>query len=89
MRINLPTEYDPGKEYQPGERFKYKTMVLQVRTWTDGMTKIAHELKLPIYMKHKCGLCRIEKCDYVNEKCWSWNRKDRKNLFYGYKSKLR
>lgn len=43
-------------------------------------------MKPTINMRHKCGLCRIEECDYVNEKCWSWNRKDRKNLFYGFKA---
>ena len=83
MRVKPPEPFDPQREYKPGERFVYKNMILIVKPWTRGMDAVALKFK---FMATRCGLCKIthEDCTGIDLKCWRFNRKDKKQVFFSF-----
>lgn len=81
MRVKKPEPFDPEREYKPGERFVYKNTTLIVKQWTRGMDEVALKFK---FLATRCGCCKIdhEDCTGIDLKCWRFNRKDGKQVFF-------
>jgi len=85
MRVTPPEPFDPEKEYKPGDRCIYGNRVLIAKVWTKGMTATAIKFKI---LATRCGCCKIDHndCTGIDIKCWRFNRTDRKEIYFAFKS---
>lgn len=94
MKIKRPTEFDPEREYKPGERCTYNGMVLIAEVWTKQSQKFA--IENPKMFPWRCARCQIKRhdCPAVGLHCFKTERKDNKTIYWrflrfqqGYKGK--
>ena len=90
MRIKKPKQFDPQKQYKPGERAIYRDMVIIAERWT----KIKEDMAMQpgnIYPKYRCSRCVIDGKD-CSKFCDQYGRSDKKRIYfkklYGWKTLL-
>lgn len=83
MRIKKPFEFDPNKEYAPGERAIYRGMIIIANIWTKIDKRLAE--KHSRIFQQRCVRCKIhrEDCLGIGLKCDKYNRSDKKTIYWG------
>lgn len=82
MRVKQPEQFDPEKEYKPGERAVYNDMVIIAEVWTKAAQRLADSPGTLFYQR--CVRCRIGRdvCTGAHLHCDKYNRTDRKTIFW-------
>lgn len=82
MRVKQPEQFDPEREYKPGERAVVNGMVLVAELWTPAAQRLADNPRT--LFCQRCVRCKIGKdiCTGANLKCDKYSRTDRKTIFW-------
>lgn len=83
MRVNKPKPFEPGKQYNPGERSIYRGMVIVAERWVKPSDKQIEKFIKNIYLS-RCACCVIHKddCPALGLKCHKTSRSDNKVIYY-------
>lgn len=82
MRVKQPQQFDPEREYKPGERSVYNGTVLIADVWTKAAQRLADDPKN--LFCQRCVRCKVGRdvCTGVNVKCDKYRRTDKKTIFF-------
>lgn len=82
MRVKQPEQFDPEKEYKPGERAVYNDMVIIAEVWTKAAQRLVDSPGT--LFCQRCVRCRIGRdvCTGAHLHCDKYNRTDRKTIFW-------
>lgn len=82
MRVKQPEQFDPEREYKPGERCIYNDVVIVADEWTKAAQRL-HE-RNPVIFPCRCARCQIDRtdCPFSGRKCDKYSRTDRKTIYW-------
>lgn len=80
MRVRKPQEFDPEREYKPGERAVYRGSVVVAERWTKQKEQIANDPG-NILPKWRCSLCAIDEKE-CSKFCDEYGRTDNKRIYF-------
>lgn len=83
MRIKKPHPFEPGREYNPGERAVYRGMVIIAERWVKPSDKLIEKVGKFVCLS-RCACCVIHKddCPAVGLKCYRTSRSDNKVIYF-------
>lgn len=83
MRIKKPHPFEPGREYNPGERAVYRGMVIIAERWVKPSDKLIEKVGKFVCLS-RCACCVIHKddCLAVGLKCYRTSRSDNKVIYF-------
>lgn len=87
MRIKKPQPFEPGKQYNPGERSVYRDMIVIAERWVNPSKRIVEKFGKNFGMcLYRCGCCAIKKedCPAVGLKCHCTSRTDGKTIYFRF-----
>ena len=82
MRVKQPEQFDPKREYKPGERCIYRGMVLIAEVWTAADARLANNS--PAIFTQRCVRCKIKRddCPGVGRQCDKFHRTDKWTIYW-------
>lgn len=82
MRVKQPEQFDPEREYKPGERCIYRGMVLIAEVWTAADARLANTD--PQIFMQRCVRCKIKRddCTGVGRQCDKFHRTDKRTIYW-------
>lgn len=83
MRIKKQHPFEPGREYNPGERAVYRGMVIIAERWVKPSDKLIENVGKYVCLS-RCSCCVIHKddCPAVGLKCHRTSRSDNKVIYF-------
>ena len=83
MRTKKPQPFEPGRQYNPGERSVYRDSIVIAETWFTSTKRIVEKLGMSLY---RCGCCAIKKedCPAVGLRCHCTSRTDGKTIYFRF-----
>lgn len=82
MRVKQPEQFNPEREYKPGERCIYRGMVLIAEIWTAADARLANNS--PAIFTQRCVRCKIKRddCPGVGRQCDKFHRTDKRTIYW-------
>jgi hypothetical protein len=82
MRVKQPEQFNPEREYKPGERCVYRGMVLIAEVWTAADARFANNS--PAIFTQRCVRCKIKRddCPGVGRQCDKFHRTDKRTIYW-------
>lgn len=83
MRIKKPQPFEPGRQYNSGERSVYRDSIVVAETWFTSTKRIVEKFGMSLY---RCGCCAIKKedCPAVGLRCHCTSRTDGKTIYFRF-----
>ena len=82
MRVKQPEQFNPEREYKPGERAVINDTVLVAEVWTAADARFANNN--PTMFAQRCVRCKIKRddCPGIGRQCDKYHRADRKTIYW-------